>query len=326
MLNKFKNKIMKKITFFALAMISTCVVSAQSLTETAASENPSFERSTQDILWEQMVNGTDGIVSDVFDGLGSGVWSADDFELTEANKIETITTYGFQNLLSLESILLGYQLFIFTDDGFGRPEGSPITPGSGELELDIAYPDASITMVEDGSGGYAFTVDIEAALGEELVLPAGTYWVSAAPVLSMSSLDATERWNWYGGEPNLSEAVLIDPDDQFAGGFTDWTPFSTLGLAWGGLAFTIEGEESLSVADNLASQVSIFPVPATDVINVNTTNSIEVSSVALFDLLGRDTGAVFANGQVDISNLSKGVYLMTVETNEGSLTQKVVKK
>jgi len=89
---------------------------------------------------------------------------------------------------------------------------------------------------------------------------------------------------------------------------------------------TVTGDESLSLGDNLLSQVSIFPVPATDVINVKAPSSIEITEVALFDLLGRNTGATISNGQINVSDLSRGVYMLTVKTSEGTLTQKVVKK
>jgi hypothetical protein len=89
---------------------------------------------------------------------------------------------------------------------------------------------------------------------------------------------------------------------------------------------TVTGEENLSIGDNLASQIAIFPTPAVDVINISTPASMEVNEVVLYDLQGRNTGAVFSNGTVNVSNLSKGVYMLTVNTSEGTLTQKVVKK
>jgi hypothetical protein len=88
----------------------------------------------------------------------------------------------------------------------------------------------------------------------------------------------------------------------------------------------VTGDEVLSLNDNLLSQVSIFPVPATDVINVKAPSSMEITDVALFDLLGKNTGAIFSNGQINVSNLTRGVYMLTIKTSEGTLTQKVVKK
>jgi hypothetical protein len=89
----------------------------------------------------------------------------------------------------------------------------------------------------------------------------------------------------------------------------------------------VTGEEQpLSINDNLLSQVSIYPTPAIDVINIKTPASLEINEVLLFDLQGRNTGAVFSNGTVNVSELSRGVYMLTLNTSEGTLTQKVVKK
>jgi hypothetical protein len=109
------------------------------------------------------------------------------------------------------------------------------------------------------------------------------------------------------------------------GSITEPTDLATFNLsnAW---VLNVIGEEVLSVNDNLASQVSIYPTPAIDVINIKTPSSMEINEVVLYDLQGRNTGAVFANGTVNVSGLSRGVYMLTIKTSEGTLTQKVIKK
>jgi hypothetical protein len=318
---------MKKITLLFAAVLMGFSINAQSLTETSNGVNSLLERNPQDILWQQNITGTGGIVSDYFAGLLAGVYSADDFELNESNEITSITVAGFQNLANLEDILLGFELYIYADDGLFRPDGDPTMPGSGLLELELTYPNASITLDVDVSA-YTFTIDITTAAAEPLILPAGTYWLVAAPVVNMSTTEGAQRWNWYNGDANLSEPVLIDPEDLFTGGFTNWTPFSSLGIDWPelGLAFIVEGEPALSVSDNPLSQVAVYPSPAIDVINIRVPSSIQINEVTLFDIQGRNTGAVYSNGTVDVSNLSRGVYMLTVKTSEGTMTQKIVKK
>mgnify|MGYP003629800729 CR=1 FL=1 len=105
-----------------------------------------------------------------------------------------------------------------------------------------------------------------------------------------------------------------------------WQDASALGAGPQEYVINLVGEEVLSVNDNLSSQVSVYPNPATDVINIKTPSNIQVTGATLYDLLGKNTGIVFANGQVDVSGLSRGVYMLTVDTNEGSLTQKIVKR
>ena len=98
---------------------------------------------------------------------------------------------------------------------------------------------------------------------------------------------------------------------------------------WGGFAYIdnfVSTAGALSVGSQTLSQVSIYPTPAVDVINISTPASMEINQVMLYDLQGRNTGAVFTDGTVNVSGLSRGVYMLTVETSEGTLTQKVVKK
>ena len=107
---------------------------------------------------------------------------------------------------------------------------------------------------------------------------------------------------------------IVDP--------TDLTSFN-LSNAW---VLNVKGEEVLSVNDNLTSQISIYPTPAVDVINISTPASMEFNQVMLYDLQGRDTGVVFSNGTINVSGLSSGMYLLEIKTSQGTLTQKVIKK
>jgi len=86
------------------------------------------------------------------------------------------------------------------------------------------------------------------------------------------------------------------------------------------------GDCILSVEDNLADLINIYPNPATTHFNVDVPASIEILDVALYDILGKNTGAVLVNGIIDVSNLSRGVYILNVKTDQGTLTQKVIKR
>ena len=82
----------------------------------------------------------------------------------------------------------------------------------------------------------------------------------------------------------------------------------------------------LGIDDNALAQISIYPNPATDVINVEVPASVQIESIAIFDVLGKRTNAILVNGQINIAGLSNGVYLMQIETNQGTITRKMVKR
>lgn len=85
-------------------------------------------------------------------------------------------------------------------------------------------------------------------------------------------------------------------------------------------------EESLSVNDQLAGNVAIYPNPTTDVFNIDLPAGVEVTSSSLVDVTGRITGVEYNNGQMNVSALAQGIYFLNLETSHGSFTQKVVKQ
>lgn len=84
----------------------------------------------------------------------------------------------------------------------------------------------------------------------------------------------------------------------------------------------------LSVADNAAqaSVVSVYPNPASDVVNIA---GADISKVTFADINGRTVKSLNVNSTqatISISDLSTGVYMMTVETADGATTTKKLLK
>jgi len=316
---------MKKITLIFSALLAGIAMQAQDgLVAENSTAYSQVERGSSQVLHDRPVGGTGGIVSDVFDGLGAGVYSADDFELEVDAELSMIRVYGFQSTGAgtLESLLLGLEVYIYEDNG-GAPAGTPL--GEDALYfLEYNAADAADALDAD-SGGYDFFIDVT---GENIVLEADTrYWLSVAPVVDLDAVGGL-RWNWFqsmGG--HLNSAHLIDEFDLFGGSFTSWTAFGSLGVTWNELSMTLEGTElEASVNDNLLTQVAVYPNPANEVIYLNTPATLEVTNVALYDILGKNTGATLNNGAINISSLARGVYMLNIETNQGSITKKIMKR
>jgi hypothetical protein len=106
----------------------------------------------------------------------------------------------------------------------------------------------------------------------------------------------------------------------------DYVTCTSIGFPDAHLYITATAEEVLAVGDNIEELVSVFPNPADQVLNVSIPSNIEVSSASLYDVLGKDTGVQLLNGQMNTSNLSRGIYILNVETTSGTLTQKIVKQ
>lgn len=278
-----------------------------------------------EVLWEQLPDGTSGIVSDS-DANGSTVFSADDFELVANSKITKITAHGFNNTADLGNNLTGVSFYIIEDDQFFPLGSNPSEDAMYKFEL--AVGDAGLEIVhEDATTIYSFVLDLD-ALGAEVILPANRYWLSVVANTSLADITiGTTRWNWYQSMiGDGSEAFLLDPDDLFGAGATAWTPFSSLGLTWGELAFTIEGEEATAgVSDVNAGTLAVYPNPAKDVINVSLKNA-DVKSISVMNLSGQVV-TTSKNATVNVAALPAGVYVVKVLDNKGvTHTTKVVVK
>lgn len=89
----------------------------------------------------------------------------------------------------------------------------------------------------------------------------------------------------------------------------------------------IKDMDKLSVSEATKNEITVFPNPTSDFININTTEGIK--SIKLYDVKG---GLVISqplsnkNPRLDISTLPKGNYLLTIETNAGTETKKIIKK
>ncbi|MEO0038798.1 MAG: hypothetical protein RIQ59_2009 [Bacteroidota bacterium] len=76
-------------------------------------------------------------------------------------------------------------------------------------------------------------------------------------------------------------------------------------------------------------EFSVFPNPAKDFVNVSSTSS-SINSIEISDLNGRVVKTVnaidAANAQVNIADLSTGVYMMKIASDKGTTTKKVIKE
>jgi hypothetical protein len=89
---------------------------------------------------------------------------------------------------------------------------------------------------------------------------------------------------------------------------------------------SVTGDEVLGVDDVLAEAVSIYPNPVNDLLTVDLPSNIEVISANLYDVLGKDTNLRLVDGTINTSNLARGVYILNINTDLGSVTQKIVKQ
>ncbi|PWI30435.1 hypothetical protein DI383_08290 [Flavobacteriaceae bacterium LYZ1037] len=88
--------------------------------------------------------------------------------------------------------------------------------------------------------------------------------------------------------------------------------------------FEIDG--TLGVASEELSEISIYPIPASDYVNIKTPNHVQIKSIRLIDMNGKIVMQVQDQiEKINISNLQQGVYLMQITTNNSSLSKRIIK-
>ncbi len=101
------------------------------------------------------------------------------------------------------------------------------------------------------------------------------------------------------------------------------TPFNANPIG----TITISLNEVLSIADEDFTKVRVSPNPSNGIIKVRTSNSNVLNEVMIYDVLGKQV-AIFSNNSlednltVDLTRLNKGIYLMRLELNDGSISTK----
>jgi len=86
---------------------------------------------------------------------------------------------------------------------------------------------------------------------------------------------------------------------------------------------------NLSVAENTLSQFKVYPNPATNVINISLNKTLANDvNVSLTDLQGRQVLktkiGTASTTSIDVSSISNGVYILSLESNNKTYSQKVI--
>ncbi len=209
------------------------------------------------------------------------------------------------------------------------PTGTKILAGlsfvmSTKILSGVGYYDATL-----GGGTVANYLFFLGAGNTNLVLADNT-WVRIG--FSYNYTTGQIRWRGPGFNGQTTGAAPMN-NPQTAnimattGGATNNAAASTL---YDNLLVKASATDTLLGLDGQPSKtaLSIYPNPANEVVNV--ANAESLRSIAIVDLNGRTIKSTsfdgVANGAVDISDLAAGMYLITIGTDTGTITQKIVKK
>ena len=89
----------------------------------------------------------------------------------------------------------------------------------------------------------------------------------------------------------------------------------------------VEGENSVSVDESENSSFNLYPNPVEDILTISRENSTAPARVEIFDINGRlIINQSLLSNQIDVSQLSSGIYTFKLISNNEVVTKKVYKK
>ncbi|MDO7173869.1 T9SS type A sorting domain-containing protein [Mariniflexile sp. AS56] len=88
-------------------------------------------------------------------------------------------------------------------------------------------------------------------------------------------------------------------------------------------AFNVEG--ALGLEESILKQVSIFPNPFKNHLNIKS-SGFKIDKLILYDNLGRKVFSSLENREVyELSNLQSGIYILNLQTDKGSASYRIIK-
>ncbi|ESU21103.1 hypothetical protein FEDK69T_26580 [Flavobacterium enshiense DK69] len=87
---------------------------------------------------------------------------------------------------------------------------------------------------------------------------------------------------------------------------------------------------TLGTSEFFAENFSVYPNPASNVLNFSVKNSAQINNIQILDLNGRivksNNFSAVSEAQINVSDLNAGVYFVDIASDQGKATSKFVKK
>ena len=129
-----------------------------------------------------------------------------------------------------------------------------------------------------------------------------------------SDIDGEEAQDYFGGSVSLSGTG----DKLIVGAMTNYTSTTKNGYA---KVYDLSGV--LSSDKFTQVNFTIYPNPATEVLNIKLQDNAILENVTIYNNLGQKIKTIQQN-TVDVSTLAKGLYFVEVTTNHGKASKKVI--
>lgn len=220
------------------------------------------------------------------------------------------------------------RLYIYNDDGTAVLTGISFNLQT-KVITGIGYYDPN-----DGTnpvGNYSFNLG---AAGATLALPANT-WVRLGISYDTTINDVVWKGpGFYSGVTGADPATGTNTPLEFDFIHTAGTSNTVSATSkYDNLNVRASATEDLLGKSDFnsikASFANIYPNPVTDFASINLVDT-QINSITVIDINGRvvkkGNSNELLNAKINLSDLTAGIYLMTIDTDKGIATEKIVKK
>ena len=145
---------------------------------------------------------------------------------------------------------------------------------------------------------------------DTLFFGVGSGWYPMPAVIFPSEVEITSSYSWWTNDP-LIKFVLVQMDIDSLG-VIDAVDF-------------MHSPVPASVSNLSVDNINIYPIPATKTLTVETQNN-ELTILNLVDVNGKFIlkKEFMQSINLDVSQIVKGIYYLTLSTSEGKLTKKII--
>ena len=208
----------------------------------------------------------------------------------------------------------------------------PVTTG-GTAAVTIVFPtDASGTRTLAHTSESVSTFNPAGVIMSPAASSDNDFYVfnstGGASYIGVLNADVEVLWMTFTPSDGNDQARLFenttDPDSSAAGmmGINAQSEFFTITTAGSNNEFA--GNEVLSVGDNVITELSLYPNPATDKVNVVSNNPID--TIEVYDVLGKQVKLLKNTNEINVSDLKSGIYLFKIYIGDLVSTRKIVVK
>ncbi len=218
------------------------------------------------------------------------------------------------NDMNLDAGLYQYSIIAENEFGFNKRAYAKILVGD---KCDIVFE----LTDEGGNGWKGAAISVTDENGQRIAII--TMEEGSEQTIVMPLLKGNLNFIWNHGWYHNSEGYDTDYECAFVIKNTDDEILYTSGELSDGIFLTYDNQcEHTSVAEVSENNVSLYPNPTDGMVNIESTGTMTIS---VMNMLGQKVIETTAtdNANIDLSGFESGIYMVRIETANGTKTEKV---